>query len=49
MFNFENYDSLAIKYLNNEKLREEICKETYKIWKNNFDMRKLIEKKLEQK
>lgn len=47
MFNFKNYDSIINKYLKNEKLRIEISKETYNIWRNKFDMRKLLEKKLE--
>lgn len=48
MFNFENYDDVIFKYLKSEKMRRDISNQVYNIWKNKFDMRNFLERKIKE-
>ena len=48
VFDLPNAEETIQKYLNNDKLREDIAEECYVIYKRDFDMRNILEEKLKE-
>jgi len=47
-FDLKDYESTIDKYINNDKLRQDIAEECYAIYKRDFDMRNILQKKIEE-
>ena len=47
-FDLKDYESTIDKYINNDKLRQDIAEECYTIYKRDFDMRNILQKKIEE-
>ena len=46
-FDLKDYEATIEKYINNDKLRQDIAEECYTIYKRDFDMRNILQKKIE--
>lgn len=47
-FDLADYESTIEKYINNDKLRQDIAEECYVIYKRDFDMRNILQEKIEE-
>ena len=47
-FDLPDYESTINKYINNDKLRQDIAEECYIVYKRDFDMRNILQHKIEE-